>query len=361
VRIAPGHRPDQGGGGAATREGEALPQASHGRTPEVSVIIAAYNRSNVLRYAIESVRWQTRTDWELLVVDDAGTDDTADVLARFADARIRYTRLAVNVGEQSGPNNEGLRQARGRYIAFLNQDDLWLPHHLDALIAELEATGADLVFPLALQWNNRRFGTFPWCLDEARGFTPGLMVPASLWVFRRELVARIGLWRNFRQCHGGPSHDWLFRAYRAGAAIRLVRQVTVIKGRYRQGAYADRIEEPNRRMYEMVIANPRFGDAALARAVAEYPYAELAALTDSAASASLKLLRRCLAQLRGERTDIRIKAFTPAVNKLLSRLGINPVEVVYFIKHGRKGQKIENLRVRRGLAARPASEAGLVD
>src|SRR5262245_44210290 len=103
--------------------------------PAVSVIMASYNRSNILHYAVESVRWQTRVDWELLVVDDAGTDDTGDVVAAFQDARISFIRLPANVGEQSGPNNEGLRRARGRYIAFLNQDDLWLPDHLDTLIS----------------------------------------------------------------------------------------------------------------------------------------------------------------------------------------------------------------------------------
>jgi glycosyltransferase involved in cell wall biosynthesis len=144
----------------AMRDGWTSPEGS-AHAPEVSVIMAAYNRSNVLRYAIESVRRQTRADWELLVVDDAGTDDTADVVAAFQDARISFTSLPGNVGEQSGPNNEGLRRARGRYIAFLNQDDLWLPHHLDTLIGEIEASGADLVFPLALRWRRGRFGTYP--------------------------------------------------------------------------------------------------------------------------------------------------------------------------------------------------------
>jgi glycosyltransferase involved in cell wall biosynthesis len=345
------------------RNGKALPARSVAcaDTPEVSVIIASYNRSNILRYAIESVRWQTRTDWELLVVDDAGTDDAADVVARFEDARIRFTKLAVNIGEQSGPNNEGLRQARGRYIAFLNQDDLWLPDHLDTLIRELEESGADLVFPMALRWNKERFDTYPWCVGDACSFKPELVVPASFWLFRRELIRRVGLWRNFRQCYDGPSHDWLFRAYRAGAAIRPVRQLTVIKVRNPPRAYADRLEEPHRRLHEMVAGNTRFREDALAQAVADYPSAALADAMDSAASAAVKLLRRCLAQLRGDRVDIPIKGFSPAVTGLLNRFGINPVSAMYFIRHGRKGHKLENLRVRRGLTARPACEARLVD
>src|SRR5688572_3802486 len=64
---------------AVLPDGPVLPMAETRRdTPEVSVVMATYNRSNILRYAIESVRWQTRTDWELLVISDAGTDDAAD-------------------------------------------------------------------------------------------------------------------------------------------------------------------------------------------------------------------------------------------------------------------------------------------
>jgi len=92
--------------------------------PLVSVIIATYNRSNVLAIAIKTVLAQTYPQWELLVIGDACTDDTAAVVAGFGDVRIRFHNLAQNVGEQSGPNNEGMQQAKGKYFAFLNHDDL---------------------------------------------------------------------------------------------------------------------------------------------------------------------------------------------------------------------------------------------
>ena len=66
-----------------------------------------YNRSNVLRYAIESVLAQTVSDWEMIVIGDACTDDTAEVVESFGDGRIRFHNLDQNVGEQSGPNNVG--------------------------------------------------------------------------------------------------------------------------------------------------------------------------------------------------------------------------------------------------------------
>src|SRR4051812_41373880 len=93
--------------------------------PLVTVINATYNRSRVLAHAVESVRRSTLQDWELIVVGDHCTDDSAAVVAACADARVRFVNLPRNTGEQSGPNNEGVRLARGRYLAFLNHDDLY--------------------------------------------------------------------------------------------------------------------------------------------------------------------------------------------------------------------------------------------
>src|SRR5262245_25925832 len=106
--------------------------------PKVSIITATYNRSNVLRYAITRVLGQTCTDWEWLIVGDGCTDDTAAVVGRVGDERIRFTNLPKNHGEQSAPNNAGVALAAGTYIAFLNHDDLWFSDHLSTLVAAIE-------------------------------------------------------------------------------------------------------------------------------------------------------------------------------------------------------------------------------
>ena len=67
-------------------------------SPHVSIVIATYNRSNVLRFAIESVRAQTVADFELIVIGDACTDDTAAVVNGFGDPRIRFENLPRNIG-----------------------------------------------------------------------------------------------------------------------------------------------------------------------------------------------------------------------------------------------------------------------
>src|SRR6266516_614039 len=117
--------------------------------PSVTVIIPTFNWSSVLPYSIGSVQRQTFTDFEVLVVGDGCTDDSEAVVGRIGDARVRWINLPTNTGHQSGPNNEGLRQARGQFIAYLGHDDLWLPHHLSCLISMLEQ-GADLAYGMNL-------------------------------------------------------------------------------------------------------------------------------------------------------------------------------------------------------------------
>src|SRR5688572_1019424 len=111
-----------------------MASANSQTSPVVSVILATYNWTSVLRYAIRTVLWQTFTDFELLVIGDGCTDDTAEVVASFRDPRIRWHNLPENTGNQAGPNNAGLAMARSEYVAYMHQDDLWLPDHLAVLV-----------------------------------------------------------------------------------------------------------------------------------------------------------------------------------------------------------------------------------
>lgn len=116
--------------------------------PRVSVIITTYNWSSVLPYSIGSVLRQTMADFEVLVVGDGCTDDSERVIAAIGDPRVRWINLPANTKHQSGPNNEGLHQARGEFIAYLGHDDLWLPHHLAVMVGALDATGSDVAHSL---------------------------------------------------------------------------------------------------------------------------------------------------------------------------------------------------------------------
>ncbi len=105
--------------------------------PDVTVIIPAYNGvSRYLEQAIRSVLAQTYRNKELIVVDDASTDETGQLALRFPQAR--YVRRAQN-GGQAAARNEGARLATGTYLAFLDQDDLWDPAMLAEMVALLDA------------------------------------------------------------------------------------------------------------------------------------------------------------------------------------------------------------------------------
>ncbi len=105
-------------------------------TPSVSVIIPTYNRRAYVQEAIESVLAQTYTDYEIIVIDDGSTDGTAEALREQYGDRIRY-EWQENQGV-SAARNHGIELACGKYIAFLDSDDLWCPEKLEKQIAYLE-------------------------------------------------------------------------------------------------------------------------------------------------------------------------------------------------------------------------------
>lgn len=114
--------------------------------PLVSVIMPAYNAERHIADSIRSVRAQTYSDWELIVVDDGSTDKTAEVVRQMAasDAHIKY--LFQENGGQGKARNTAIRNSRGRLIAFLDSDDLWLPEKLELQVRAVEVTAADLIF-----------------------------------------------------------------------------------------------------------------------------------------------------------------------------------------------------------------------
>jgi glycosyltransferase involved in cell wall biosynthesis len=204
--------------------------------PRVSVIIPTYNRSNVLRHAIASVLRQSFAGYELLVVGDACTDDSPDVVAGFADGRLRWINLPANSGHQSAPNNEGLRQARGELIAYLGHDDLWLPHHLETLVGGIDA-GADLVAGLneLVGPGERFFDIAP----PASIYRPGMSITPSSLMHRRQVYERIGGWRDYREIALDPEADLCQRAVAAGFALVILPRLTAVKfpAAWRRDAY----------------------------------------------------------------------------------------------------------------------------
>jgi glycosyltransferase involved in cell wall biosynthesis len=301
--------------------------------PLVSVVMATYNRSNILRLAIETVRRQTVTDWELLVVGDGCSDDTADVVASFADARIRFWNLAEPAGEQSGPNNAGLAAARGRYAAFLNHDDFWMPRHLERAIA---AFGADDGLDLAYGLNVAAYpdGSFVlWGPTPVGARLPPAGVPASAWVFRRTLVDRVGPWRPARDLHLVPSQDWLRRAEEAGATLRFIPRLSVlsIPSNARPRSYADRQSDEHTRWFHRMTTEPGWAEDLLAELLSD---------------------RELSSSISGNSTAVApfaLRAIKNAGKRGLGMVGLSPLAVAMWMRHGRRGGFIRDARRTRGL------------
>ena len=110
----------------------------------VSIVMPTYNAAEYIAASVESVLAQTVTDWELLIADDGSTDTTTEVLQKYLalDPRIKYEALKSNSGAAQARNN-CLRRARGKYIAFLDSDDIWLPDKLEKQISFMERTDCD--------------------------------------------------------------------------------------------------------------------------------------------------------------------------------------------------------------------------
>lgn len=247
----------------------------------VSVLMPLYNSAETLAHSVASVQAQTRGDWELLLTDDASTDDTAALAAALAatDPRIRLFRLQRNVGAAAA-RNHALSFARGRYIAFLDADDLWHPEKLARQIAFMQATGAGLSFTgysrvsvegrliervrppaqvdhatllrrnvmgcLTVIYDSARFGRVPmpdlrrqqdfalW-LNLTRRFGPALGLDEDLAVYRvartslsgNKRLAALDTWRVLRRHERLPLHRalWFFAHYTCyGLRHRLVQR-----------------------------------------------------------------------------------------------------------------------------------------
>ncbi len=98
--------------------------------PLVSIIIPTYNRETLLLKALDSIFQQTFQDFEILIIDDASTDNTEQVVRNLNHEKIRYFRLDKN-GGQCVARNYGIKRAEGDYIAFLDSDDIWVPEKLE--------------------------------------------------------------------------------------------------------------------------------------------------------------------------------------------------------------------------------------
>ena len=234
----------------------------------MSVIIATYNYSSVLRHAVRSVLIQTYPNLELLVVGDACTDDSEEVVASFRDPRVTWMNRQENSGTQAGPNNLGLERAAGRYVAYLGHDDLWHPWHLATVVGELERTGAPMGHGL-----NELVGPPGSRRKILAGLTPGerplgRWLPPTCLVHRTEL-GRATPWRHYKESADPPDVDFVDRVQRqAGPPLRVV-ALTSFKfvATWRPNCYLERPDHEQAAWLERLETEPHMLERELASLV----------------------------------------------------------------------------------------------
>ena len=128
----------------------------------VSIIMPVYNAERFIDEAIDSVISQTYFDWELLIVDDCSTDKSSTIVKNYLrnDSRIRYLKTDKCSGSPAFPRNLGINEAKGRYIAFLDSDDIWLPNKLEDQLKVLVQPEIAIVFSNyeKIGWDSKRYG-----------------------------------------------------------------------------------------------------------------------------------------------------------------------------------------------------------
>jgi teichuronic acid biosynthesis glycosyltransferase TuaG len=197
--------------------------------PTVSVVMPAYNAAAYIGAAIRSVLAQSHKDWELIVVDDCSTDDSASIVADFArdDDRIRLIRLERNRGAPAGPRNLAIQAARGEWIAFLDADDLWHPEKLRWQLQALDKMAAkfcstrniNFVDERALKLSDANAAGI-----ESIGFRKQLInfrTPTSSVVASRALLLRHQFNEDLRYKAREDLDCWLHCIEEAGGSIKL--------------------------------------------------------------------------------------------------------------------------------------------
>jgi len=175
--------------------------------PKASIIIPTHNRSKFLEEAVRSVLAQTYQDFEIIIIDDASTDNTSEIISqKFAtdikNGRIRYVRNEKQM-ERSFSRNVGMDISRGEYIALLDDDDIWLPFHLETLVDFLDINkSVFLVFSnfinysmeglMERAWSSKNYLETGFGDRYRKKFIASTFgcTPSSL--FRREVFERLG-------------------------------------------------------------------------------------------------------------------------------------------------------------------------
>jgi glycosyltransferase involved in cell wall biosynthesis len=195
-------------------------RADVSQVPMVTVVVPTYNRANLIRETLDSILAQQFADFELVVVSDGCTDGTEAAVESYRDPRIRLIRQP-NSGGPARPRNTGVQNARGKYVAFCDDDDLWMPEKLARQVEAMERNpDAALCFTRGVTFGNGDFfarHALKKGVDRNhfRRLLYGNFIANSSVMVRRSVLAEVGPFNVEKFLHGAEDYEmWLRIAYR---------------------------------------------------------------------------------------------------------------------------------------------------
>jgi len=235
------------------------------KTPYVSIVVPTYNHADFLAEALDSIRRQTFHDWEAIVVNNYSEDDTEQVVASFADPRIRLENFR-NHGIIAASRNVGIKLAKGDVIAFLDSDDVWYSRKLERCLSALEQSNADLV------WHGER-----WVDANGRGrdvlYAPkasvsyhsllfqGNCISTSAVVVRRRRLLKVGGFSEDAEIVSAEDYDLWLRLAREGMTFVFVHEILGEYRRHEQGVSQGSIRSVRRNLGAILAVLERHFDA----------------------------------------------------------------------------------------------------
>jgi hypothetical protein len=207
-----------------------LPFLRQKKFPRFSVIVPTYNRSRFIVPTLESALRQTDAPFEIIVVGDGCTDDSERVIKRRFGRAIRWMNLSQHSSSQSAPNNTGIEAARGTHIAYLGHDDIWSPQHLEMLAAVLDDDRIDFAVSGCIFHGppGSMYYQYTGLFDDSAAAAHQFFAPSSI-AHRRDLIARLGQWRDPREIKPPVDCEFLLRAAESGCRFKSTNAISVHK------------------------------------------------------------------------------------------------------------------------------------
>lgn len=201
--------------------------------PTVSIVMCAYNAAPFIADTLRSVMAQTFQDFEVIVVNDGSTDNTEDVIASFPSAAQQLIYLKQENKGPAAARNTGLQKARGRYVAILDSDDIWMPTYLETMVSLMQSNPTvDLYYPNAIFFGGTHLDGLIY--QEFRPSSEPVTLEKFLkrechvfisCIFKREILDQVGLFDE--RLRGSEDFDLWLRMLQHGYQFAFTREILV--------------------------------------------------------------------------------------------------------------------------------------